>query len=328
MNTQQSTNTRSLQARDRLPFEAKVVLYGRLQGHSGLSKMRPCKKIAAEDVHTDGQGNVSDMPRLIGRPCFAIPTGYLREQYAPLKRVEAMRTMAPTSKCNRCNVASACRKVVFERMRHVHSVTPSIASAMQEWKQAGGFKLYGFNVALSTLGEAAWRDIANEFQKVSFACSNDHAVKDYWDSENETYAKRRRSAAAKELNQDWREGRSLPILVAGLHQGRSERITLLQAALKSSGKPPYLVRTFDKDVERLAAAWWGREFAKFTGGKLNPHNIAGILIDENLNLGICKSSLRSTLLSDFTKIQKLQANAGYNKWVPIWSKFEHPALIL
>jgi hypothetical protein len=288
--------------------------------------MKSCQEILAKDIQTDGRGNIVKMPPLIGRPCFAIPTGYLRERCAPL--ILANGRCLPSSKCHGCKVRAGCHKVVVERAMYVNSLTGSLLPPMREWSDAKGFALHGFDKALERLGPIAWRTIASAFQKVTFVSSNDVAVNLFWDSEKERFAKIRKSAEVKKLQQDWREGRSLAGLITGLHQGRDERLTILLSTLTVCPKPKYLERVFKDSAERISSAWWGREFAKLTGGKENPNNIANILIAENINLGISHSSLRSTLKHDLCRIKKLETVAKYNGGAAIWPKFLHPDLIV
>ena len=326
MSTQQSKNSRFLEARDRLPYNQKIINYGRLGGHSRLAKMKSCNKILANDIQTDGRGNIVNMPLLIGKPCFAIPTAYLRERCAPPILVN--KRHFPSSKCHKCKVRPGCHKVVVERAKYVDCLTGSLLPPLREWSDAGGVALYGFDKALERLGPKAWQRIGHAFQKVTFLSSNDVAVIQFWDSEKERFAKLRKSAEVKSLQQDWREGRSLTGLITGLHQGREERLTILLSILTVGPKPKYLARVFRVAAERIAAAWWGREFAKFTGGKENPNNIANILIAENMNLGISQSSLRSTVKHDLYRIEKLETVAKYNGGTAIWPKFLHPDLIV
>ena len=326
MNTQQSANSRSLQARDRLSYEQKVINYARVGGHSGLSRMKSCNEILAKDIQTDGRGNIVNMPLLIGKPCFAIPTAYLRERCAPPILVN--KRFFPSSKCDKCKVRPGCHNVVVERAKIVDCLTGSLLSPLREWSDAGGVALYGFDKALERLGPKAWQRIGHAFQKISFVSSNDVAVNQFWDSEKERFAKLRKSAEVKRLQQDWREGRSLTGLITGLHQGRDDRLTILLSILTVGPKPNYLARVYEDAGERIAAAWWAREFAKLTGGKENPNNIANILIGENMNLGISQSSLRSTVKQDLYRIKKLEAVAKYNGGVAIWPKFLHPDLIV
>ena len=326
MNPQQSRNSRALEARDRLPYHQKVIKYGRLGGHSRLAKMKSCNKILAKDVQTDGRGNILNMPPLIGKPCFGIPTGYLRERCAP--QTLAKHRYFPSSKCYACKVRAGCHKVVVERSKYVDSLTSLLLPPLREWNDAGGVALYGFDVALKKLGPKAWRRIGYAFQKVTFLSSNDISVNRFWDSKRERFAKLRKSAELKKLRQDWREGRSLAGLTTGLHQGRDERLTILLSILTGGHKPKYLARVFQDSAERIAAAWWGREFAKLTGGKENPNNIANILIAENMNFGISQTSLRSTVKDDLYRIKKLETVAKYNGGVAILPKFLHPDLIV
>ena len=320
MSTQQSKNSRSLEARDRLPYDRKVIEYSRLGGHSRLARMKSSEKILAMDVETDGQGNILNMPLLIGKPCFAIPTGYLRERCAP--PILANGRHLPSSKCHPCKVRPGCHKVVVERAKYVECLTDSLLPPLREWSVA----LYGFDKALERLGPKAWQGIGHAFQKVTFVSSNDVAVKQFWDNEKERFAKLRKSAEVKRLQQDWREGRTLAGLIAGLDQGRTERLAILLSTLTLGSKPRYLLRVFQGAAERIVSAWWGREFAKLTGSKENPNNIANILIAENMNLGISQSSLRSTVKHDLDRIKKLETVAKYNGGAAIWPKFLHPDL--
>ena len=323
----QSLNSRSLRVADQRSYFEKVVRYGHIGGHSKLARMRQCPVVLHQDIETDGAGNILKMPPLIGRPCFGIPTAYLRERCVPPKFVPALKVTMPTSKCIACNAQRACHAVIVERLSYVQSKSGTLVPLLQIWRDEGGFTLNCFQQALDKLGPAPWKNITYALQKFIFLSSNVQAINEYWDAEEKRCVSVARSAAIRIVKAEWRKGDSLSSLTAGLDIGGAERVALLQTILATAATPRYLTYVSAKSIDRIAFAWWGREYAKLTGKKDNPNSIAKILIAANLNLKICESSLRSSVKFDLLIIKKLEAQAKYNGGAPIWPKFSHPALV-
>lgn len=327
MHKLRTSNNLVLQKVDCWPYEKKVIAYAGEKPLPSFGRMLRCPKFPADDVHTDGQGNIIDMPSLFGRPCFGIPTAYLRERYRPDQLDPKSGKMRPAAKCLRCKVRKACLKVVTERVRVICMQDSKFVTAMKKWDEAEGFKPGGFPTALGKLGKIGWINVCAGTQRVSFASNNDAAIRSYWQARSDKFFKSTARANAAQLRSDWKVGNYLHLLVSGLDQGHQERVTLLHRTLSSASPPKYLRRFPMTSAERLAYAWWGREYAKLTGQKTNPNRIARILIKNGRNLNICESSLRSSLASDLDRIDKLESAAQYNGGAPIWPRFLHPLLL-
>lgn len=316
-------NQRVLKDADLWEYNVKVMKWSGKVAHPNIKRMRNPIPLTVSDIQTDSNGNITDMPLLVGRPCFAIPTAYLRQRMASPKYVPNMQRMMPASKCERCKVRQACKAVTVERLRVAATQVPQLTPALRDWTSVGGFDLEGFEKALNILGEAGWRNVYFALQKVDFSSSNDLAVSAYWkDITEKAYAK----ATRDRLANGWKNGDETSKLISGLNQGRQERIASLAASISSASPPKYLRRYSPADVNRITAAWWGREYAKLTGKKVNSSSIARIIIETNLNYGIAHSSLRSSVKSDLEKIRKLEACTQYNGGQPIWPRFTHPSL--
>lgn len=326
MGNLQSQNSKALQIVDCWPYDKKVIKYAGDKPHPTLARMLPCPSFSHADVQTDGKGNVIEMPTLIGRPCFAIPVAHLRERFRPDQLDRKSGIYRPTSKCLRCNVKDACVKVVTERLKVVSIVFPALVPALNEWQDAGGFTNGGFPKAIEKLGEHGWRNIYMWMQRVQFTSSNDGAVSSYWLDKSDRFSKSDARARAKDVRDRWEKDGADFSLVAGLHEGRRGRKAILEMAISSGATPKYLCRFKIEGVDRLTYAWWGREYARLTGKKINPNSIAKILLSYRLNLGICQSSLRSSIKFDLVRIAKLESAAQYNGRTPIWPKFIHPDL--
>lgn len=327
MVTVQGENNRAMQTVDCWPYDRKVIRYAHERPLEAFKRMTVCPVFGPKDVKTDGQGNIIEMPRLIGRPCFGIPPAYLRQRFRPDKLDRKSGKMRPASKCARCKIQKACLKVNLERFKAIRTKYPEFKNAVVEWHRAGGLNAGGFPKAFEKLGEAGWRDVCRWPQRMDFTSSNAAAVASYWQEKSNQFSRCAARARAAQVASSWKEGNDLHLLPMGLDRGHQERTVLLRQTISSENVPKYLRRVPIASAERIAYAWWGREFAKLTGQKTNPNRIAKILISYKRNLGISESSLRSSVASDLDRIDKLESAAQYNGGAPIWPRFTHPLVL-
>lgn len=277
-------------------------------------------------VETDGHGNVVDMPPLAGKPCFGIPTAFLRHGRAPAVYVKRLKERVHNSRCDLCNIRKACKKLVGERARYLAETQPEFHSLIHNWIEAGGLEKGGFAVAHKELGQGAWTRIGHFLQSANFSNSNDAFVAEHWAAKMSQAQKSEEGRARTFFRTAWKHNRQHDVLIEGLDTGRDERLQILDDLLAEHSPLNYLRWIQPGSAERICAIWWGREFLKLTGQTVNPNRIATCLIEKGRALGKSHAVLRSDAKRDLKAIQRLEASAKYNGGSPKWPKFRHPVL--
>ena len=285
-------------------------------------------ELTRQDVGTDGKGNVTSMPLLVGKPCFGIPAAYLRHGRARSVYVRDSGMSVHNSRCDRCNAHDACVFLAKERLRSLASQDAEFANDLKMWAKGGGITRGGFERASKVPGIKVFNRIASKLASANFKSTNDQQVREYWKERAEKAAIEERGKERYAMRKAWKNMQRLPELTKGLDCGAADRECLLRSAMSGPNPPKYLRRVPDESVERIAAVWWAREFARQTGQALNPSRYARIIIEQRLDGHIIPhGTLRQMVPDDLKRIRQLEADAKYNGGSAIWPKFKHPALI-
>lgn len=287
-------------------------------------------------VATDGKGNITDMPLLVGKPCFGIITAYLRHGLAhPTIRDERFRS--PGTRCGRCRVKHACVSVCKERIGAV----PALSKAVAHWYEHGGrdqFHTHDMPETWSALIETAARKI--------YKSSNDKAVSHYWVSH---HARRKSADAARkqkereaaiahyearqaQLRKEEHLRRRIEFLhdeklvswsvVEQVFRVRIERAAILLHAKQSDCAPSWLRRLSKKSVWLMASVWAARQLRILSGRKCDPWDVANIMYYENWRMGFVSFELLPLLDGLFWRIDKLERNPLVIGDLNIWAPFD------
>lgn len=309
------------------PYTAKVLRWGGRDPIPEAVRLSNTAKFLPAHVKTDKAGNITRMPELTGKPCFGIPTAYLRHGRRRASYVPRLKERKHNSRCDRCKIRKACVKVVIERVKVVAQASSEFRQLLGVWSEAEGMEAGGFDRASEKLGKGHWTRMIHLLAEVDFSNSNDEHVAAHWDERCAEAEKKERNAKAAALRSAWAKGDRLEYLTDGLDAGARERAQALEDLLQSDSVPKYLKRFPIESVERVTTVWWGREFAMLTGKKENANAIATILRAQGRSLDKSQSVLRAAVKKDLEQyIPKLEANAKYNGGTAIWPKFQHPAL--
>lgn len=127
-------------------YEVEVHHWGGANPWGANAKLPSIDDVASGfTVATDGRGNVTRMPRLIGRPCFGRVEVFMRHgaPARPEKVVRKTRIVKEQTRCTRCQVRSSCKGLVTERIKAM----PEIESAIVVWHTqcewlSGGIRTY------------------------------------------------------------------------------------------------------------------------------------------------------------------------------------------
>ncbi|MBX7514909.1 hypothetical protein K3179_10185 [Qipengyuania sp. GH38] len=321
-----SKRDRRVQRLDLLNYQEKSFRWKREDPVGNGFGLPEKPELSPEQVKTDGLGNILSIPQFAEKPCFGIPTAWLR--HAHLKPVYVNRTgrKEHNSRCDRCLAAKACKSVVLERIKAVARRDSDFAEAFKAWSKAGGLRKGGFDVACEKLNHRGWSALTYPLEIAEFADANAAYVRKYW---IEKERKAANIAAGKErhrLRQAWKSGEDLDRLRSGLDEGTKLRAIALHEAIIRDQPPKYLLRYPSRSIARVCRVWWSREFARYTGQDRNPSRIATIAVKEGRINEYGHTSLRQMVKRDLLLIKKLESSAGYNGGSPIWPKFNHPAV--
>lgn len=320
-----SDRDRHVRHLDLLSYQDKSRRFKRCDLFKPGTKIYAKPRITPDEVQTDGDGNVIGAPMIAEKPCFGIPTAWLRHAHQPPTYVKRLDQKVHNGRCDKCLAAKACNKVAIERIKRVAQVRPDFRRPFRNWKDEGGLEKGGFAKAFGVLGENGWSAVCYPLDIASFTTTNDIRVRAFW-REKEAFAQR--TARGKErfrLRKAWKADEDLDVLREGLTEGAKERAKLLHTMISGPNTPRYLARFPITSISRLCNVWWSREFVRLTGRPINDSQIASVAIEQR-RIDMSHSSLRQMVKKDCPRIAKLESAAEYNGGTPIWPKFIHPAL--
>lgn len=295
------------------PFSHRKRISGNKYMSFKISMVRT--EFEPSEVITDGVGNVSAMPPLIGRPCFGIITAYLRHGSMEEIYVRRMRKTRP-SRCGRCGVQRACHGLAKERIKS----SPILIEKVAEWVKKGGRGMFKSDSQLRT-GKGSWTSLTWNAASISFISSNDMVVMSHSQAKKiEIFAKdrERKRIARKKARQD---GIVDADLVAQAIVERERRQMYLEAARKNSAAPHWIKRLPDGSAEKIADAWLTQYLLSVARRKTNPNRVASAMQFQNKYRSSNKDSLRARLAVDLPRVAVLERLALPGSTQPVWPAF-------
>lgn len=320
-----SDRDRHVRYLDLLSYQDKSRRFRRCDPFKPGTKIYAKPRITPDEVQTDGGGNVIGAPMIVEKPCFGIPTAWLRHAHQPPTYIRRLDQKVHNGRCDKCLAADACKKVATERIKNVAQDRRDFRGPIRKWIGAGGLEEGGFAKAFGALGETGWSAVCYPLDTASFTTTNDPNVRAYWRERADEAAKKASGKERFRLRQAWRADEDLDVLRQGLTEGAKERARLLFAVIMGSQRPSYLTSFPQDSITRLCNVWWSREFVRLTGRPINDSQIATVAIEQR-RIDMSHSSLRQMVKKDCLRIAKLESAAKYNGGTPIWPKFVHPAL--
>jgi hypothetical protein len=267
------------------------------------------------DVEMDDQGNITNMPLLIGRPCFGIPTAYLRHGRKKPQWVQKSQSYKPT-RCMKCKVQAACEKVCRARIKLI----PEMGETIKDWQKKGG------RVALKTPVKHPKCDVS--FEKITrltkqhpFSSSNDDKVKAFYAKQRIDFLEkdklRKRKARAKAI----KEGAIDDGVMDFLKRSRVFRLILLKQACKEKPLSPRLRHLDEQGIVNTADVWLEKAILLAEKKKVNPSKIAKNLIEKDKSKGVSYDVLRGRVTTDLRRIEFLESSRSSHSRNAVWPKF-------
>lgn len=204
-------------------------------------------------------GDITSMPKLLGRPCFGILTAYLRFRDA-VKWVPRAG-MQPATRCGKCPVSTQCADVVKRRINYV----PELKRCHDDWLLADGSR---------EIVKTGWRDrrsgvLWRRMCKVALAhpckSKNDVRVAEHYADKDQSQREADRARQARKREQARRAG-----AIDHGHERDIERAMLGRAATvvqaindaRKNDYPRALSRMPSESLKEMLEVWLGRELLR------------------------------------------------------------------
>lgn len=282
------------------------------------------------EVITDGAGNITRMPLLKRKPCFARPERHLRGLFEGqvYKKADGTKLTSLTS-CTRCEIKSkgvfrACRDVMDERI----ASDPSINRTANVW----------FDFADKSPIEKLWIGRAGIAWSKYLGAIEDHGG---WTSINDIQVRadrllneerKRREKKEKAREQRFKEKLArkgvtkevTPDFVKALDAERDKRSKILKRLRLANFRNKSEARRFsiltDATCERRAAVWWARRLLLRHRGAAKGTEIAGLLQAKGLFTTMGRQTLENHVSRDLKQIAAYEDDTNGE---PLWPKWDY-----
>jgi hypothetical protein len=308
---------------ERLNYGDKVFSWRQEQPLNHGERLSNQTEFLRHKVETDGSGNIVKMPELYRKPCFGIPTAFLRHYYEAATFIPRTKRREFNGRCSRCKVSKACEKVSSERWAEVAKRDPEFHELLGRWKDNNGLEQGGFAFAFKILHQGHWSRMVQQLRIQEFNSVNDPLVQEYWNRQDSLDRIKRQKKSFARIKRDWKTGKNISVLLERLADSRRSRVKLLVTAARQEKPPKYLKHISTESIGMTCKVWEGRQIAIYMDGKLNASAIAtGMKKYADKMDGWSHNALRSRVKADLTRISKLESHAQYNGGTPIWPKYK------
>lgn len=250
------------------------------------------------------QGNITTMSLLVGRPCFGIPTAFLR--YKDEMKLVKGRGMQPASRCGTCKLRDQCDRVVRNRVL----ASPGLKTAYDEWLLAEGPASFGKLNWQGSSAHRAWGRLCRAALDAPFTSSNDNEVVAHYRALDEARLatdrlRQQRSRERKRRGGTLDGGHFFDIQVAAAY-----RMEDLVEAVTDDASPNSVRQLPAKSLIEMMEVWVCREFLVAAKSKATAPAIARMIV----SLGWSNESATFAALS--TRIAKDLARIGRFEKLP------------
>lgn len=278
------------------------------------------QQLAPPQVAVDGNGNITRMPLLIGRPCFGQVTAYLRHGGTTFAYSPRTRSMHPT-RCTKCLARTACKFVAQERLES----TPTLTQLYREWRGSGG-RVYTWPKK-GPPGTAAvhMRSLLRELQQLTFTSINDHRVQQHYESvirqKAATDRERKRRERAKQAIEKARAGEINSDVQVVF---RGHRAWHAVEHIKASRHPmaPKCLRKLPIETSRFdAAVWEAYNRVKLRDVNPNPYSCSVELQRMGIEQHRSINALRDRVKRSIDRMHVLERLRLDGATEPVWPRF-------
>lgn len=253
-----------------------------------------------DEVITDGFGNITAMPLLVGKPCFGIPTAFLKYGGTQMVYVHRDKSLQPSS-CMKCLNRASCERVAKERIEN----TPELMDAIQDWQDKGGRSGLKRPTKYPKC-KVAFEKVTRIVKFTPFRSSNDKAVRDFYEEQKRQFLEKDKLRKRKEREKKIKAGQLDDQTIQWLERERKHRLFRLEAACRDEKLPPKLRHLDHQGVKNTADVWLEKNILELEKGRSSASAIATRLIANGRSNGLSHNSLRARVSTDLARIKFLE----------------------
>lgn len=247
------------------------------------------------------KGHITDLPPMIGRPCFGIPTAYLR--YRDHRRYTKRAGLQPAGRCQSCNSREACHWVVEQRLRS----TDRLMQAWTEWLQNDGPASFQKANFKTSYARRLWMALYRELNNHPFDSVNDASVSAHYQMQDQNAIEADRKRQATKRRNARRKGELDESDLALLEEAAKRRRLRISLALIHPDCPKELSRLPSRSCQELVDVWLGREILRLEKNKPNAPSIARwIVATRRSNQSKNHAALATRVAKDLNRIDRFE----------------------
>lgn len=307
----------------KLSYQDEVMIWGNLSPWKRLGiRVSHTTEFKPDDVIRDGNGNILNMPVLVKKPCFGVPSAVFRHGNRDQKftRPDGSVIYSQKHQCGSCpeGVRSACIETAEERVNS----DPEIRDALKAW--LGHCDLYhGGELTYTGPASRPWGALKKAIAaRGPFMSANDKALQEreaQQMKDNKHKSVEQKRAQRRRARQATQSAQSVPSkqFLFNLSDERDNRYYALLEVLGKPDQPPSRSKVPASKREATAAitanAWAVRELFSATGQQPNPTKIARYMTENGLNAGTPFETLKARIKND---LQRADDCSKDQLWTP------------
>lgn len=308
----------NLEALECLALVKKIEHWSGQKPWKGL-RTRNVTVIRSNEVSMDEDGNIIRMPSLIGKPCFAQITAFVR--HGEKLNVRTRNGGSFPTRCSRCNVRDACEKVCMFRVR----THPEMQNAYSAFLGHGGTQGLNQTQNLPLARSYFDRLVRVVVRHGGFSSCNDQVVADYYDEERAArragQAQQKREERLKKIGRGELDDEFESLLA----RQRKHRIVQLGNVAGDLANWPHLPtsvrRMPEMSIETTADAWLARVVLQIQRQVPNASAVAREMMRRRPDRYKNHNSLRQRVESDLARVDALERLQLPSRLRPVWERF-------
>lgn len=295
------------------PIE-KLSYWGQEKPWEGLRL--PNKTIIISKISTIA-GNVTSMPRLSGKPCFGVPTAWLRFGHEDSKFIRKRWIL---SRCNKCLARQGCEKVSETRL----GINDEVRKAVAEFKAAGGVAVLNDKVDGERVARR-FRNVVRALAKAGpFTNSNDVYAQAWAEQETARLegreTTRKQEQREKAARQKLKDGEIPEVLMEQLGRERIYRAGRYEQ-YRLSGSAPRTIVLYPENRHFTVDVWFRRTVLATQKLPSTAYAIAKQMIADQPAGGLILEILRGRVHQALKRIDVLETKLMPGSQLRVWDPF-------
>ena len=310
------TDLEAIDRLEKLSYSQKVALWGKKYPWEGL-KLPNQTKVTRSSV-TVRDGNVVRMPPLAGKPCFGIPTAWLRHG----KAVGTMTgKLYQPARCTKCLANEGCEKVAEARL----GIDDEIREAVASFRMHGGVKAMDEGGTANRAQEKFWKLDRLLRDRGPYDSINDVFATSYLETEIDRKKKKAVDDKRKQRNRAMIENLKSQIIdeklrIHLLHH-QIYRVTRYQNFCDTGIAPRSVTTNAIENGRFTADVWLSRVLLQITRQSCTAYSIARHMIHVGDDRGLAHASLRDRITQALVRISLLEKTKMPGSDQLVWEKF-------